>query len=1079
MTQRESPRPGSENVASRDPLTPLAVPFSSLLFCSSSSGSFWEEWYGGAPDSARIQVLQLAREQGIVTTTQLPPREQPPARPSLLIDLLAGPGQTPPLASLPPVQPVDVAGINPELSAEQRLAVARALGTPDLALVRGYPGTGKSVVVAEILRQASVAGLRTLFVAATAAGLNVVLEKIAQERVRVVRCLGPNESLAALPACVARLTLQDRIRHFEETVLPAAAAAIDTSRATWEARCLDETTWSRLQGLLEKLVRAEESRQELESARPGIRLAVEAELEQGGGDLSPLRAAWLDCQRRSAEAVAQIDICLAGVQSRIDRLLVEQGQCEGELRQLLPLLEARQGGKWWTGSWWRATFQGDVQPRVEQLRAQAEQLAERLQSLQREAEELTERRREAERNLTQQRRELIERELGKREAELELQYAVVAGQLKSLNADWDAACAALSQGTPRPSEASPAAVTEARAAWRVQLDRDEQAVRLRQEWLQALEQTLPVLAEHLARRAEVVAGTSPAISEAPFGSVEDFDLVVIDEAHRLTEADLHAACRRARRWVLVGDFPVDLPATAPAASPRRDRGRPAAAAKLPFEILWNSLHADLRRAACSCWHLVDDRLVCALRPVTTEQQRWLQREPIFDRPEIELGIVSPPGKSPQIVEVSFPATTSLEDARTYLFQELEELAVQPAGLSGEWRQGAGSVTLVFDLGPDAERVCVCLGDGIHEHLVRLCSNPARGEVGWKTAALEFDCASGWDLDRARAWVEERLGCCPLGRTTVLARPHRAQAPLACFLSGLLYAGACGDGGPEAGSSERPAVEFVAVPSLAEMAARTEAAARVTRMAAEPQRGGTATLSPRLRAVRGGAGLEVELADVGVSGSSHHAPRRTDLLPADIRALLPARGLVNYLEAQAIVSALEALVSDPDFQSASAAWQQGRSPGCPAPSVAVLCLFPAQVELIRLLMRRSPVFDRLTVPVQIGLPGCLAHRECLVALVGLTRSHTHRAVPFSDTPEDLVQALTRSVSRLVLFGDLGTLVRRSQWHGALDHLDESAGPLEQRLIAQLLAELSDLGAGSEMFRASAGERAGRPRESSSV
>jgi hypothetical protein len=200
-------------------------------------------------------------------------------------------------------------------------------------------------------------------------------------------------------------------------------------------------------------------------------------------------------------------------------------------------------------------------------------------------------------------------------------------------------------------------------------------------------------------------------------------------------------------------------------------------------------------------------------------------------------------------------------------------------------------------------------------------------------------------------------------------------------------------------------------------------------------------------------------------------------------------MVNYPEAQAIVEALEALVSDPAFQAASSAWQQRQTvcraaagscePVPAAPSVAVLCLFPAQVELLRLLVRRCGRIADSGVPVEIGLPGSMAQRECLVALVGLTRSHTHRAVPFSDSPESLVQALTRPVARLVLFGDPGTLVRRSQWHGGLDHLDETAGSLEQALITQLLNELTDPEPVREKFRMTAEERAGRPRESSNV
>jgi hypothetical protein len=112
--------------------------------------------------------------------------------------------------------------------------------------------------------------------------------------------------------------------------------------------------------------------------------------------------------------------------------------------------------------------------------------------------------------------------------------------------------------------------------------------------------------------------------------------------------------------------------------------------------------------------------------------------------------------------------------------------------------------------------------------------------------------------------------------------------------------------------------------------------------------------------------------------------------------------------------------------------------------------------LRVLVQRSAVVAGSALPVEVGLPADLAQRECFAALVSLTRSHTHRAVPFTDHPHALLQALTRPVARLVVFGDPGTLARRSQWHGALDHLDESAGRLEQALITTL-AELAGAGA----------------------
>jgi hypothetical protein len=161
-------------------------------------------------------------------------------------------------------------------------------------------------------------------------------------------------------------------------------------------------------------------------------------------------------------------------------------------------------------------------------------------------------------------------------------------------------------------------------------------------------------------------------------------------------------------------------------------------------------------------------------------------------------------------------------------------------------------------------------------------------------------------------------------------------------------------------------------------------------------------------------------------------------------------VVNLAEARAIVQMLEAMVGDPAVPSCTCS----KSGTVASPTVAVMSLFPAQVALLRLLLQRSPISSGSRISIQVGLPSDFHQRESLVALVSLTRSHVSRAVPFSDVPHGLLLALTRPRARLVLFGDPGTMVRRSQWHGGLDHLDEISGPLEQALIAQLLGRFSE-------------------------
>jgi superfamily I DNA and/or RNA helicase len=182
------------------------------------------------------------------------------------------------------------------------------------------------------------------------------------------------------------------------------------------------------------------------------------------------------------------------------------------------------------------------------------------------------------------------------------------------------------------------------------------------------------------------------------------------------------------------------------------------------------------------------------------------------------------------------------------------------------------------------------------------------------------------------------------------------------------------------------------------------------------------------------------------------------LPTELRAGLPGRGIVNYLEAQAVVRRLEALIADEPGQRA----EDG--------AVAVLALYPAQVELLRRLIGQSAKLKSAAVPITVDLPAALRQRESRVVLLSLTRSHTHRAVSLGEGPQALTLALTRARARLILFGDPGTFVRRSQWAGALDHLDEAAAAREGQVVTRLVRYLQGQGRHPQAFHLSEGSSA---------
>lgn len=991
MTAREWPRPepgaappagctqGGASLALPAPTTPVGT-------------SLWEGWYAAASAEQRRQLLDQADRQGLISGHQLPALPTA-ARAAPLLDLLAG---------RVPTMPVDAAPepdwLDRDLDDRQRLAVCRALGTPDVALIAGYPGCGKSRVLAEILRQTLRRGQRILFLAPRAAALDVVLERLAAAGDTGWLRLGASP---ATSAAVAARTLEAQSRTFREQTRPAAVAAVEPlRRAIAEHRDhLDRCT--RLEALAAELERCRDAMQRLDAlSDPAAVLPAVA-------------------------AVAEIEETLARLTAEREQVLAEQTRLSDEEQHLRPLVEAKQCHRWWTGAWWKATVQGAPLARLEELAPQLRQLDDRLADLDRRCQALAEEARQQVARHDAERRQAVAAEVQRRageRADLEQKRAVAAERQQALLAEVNL-----------PADGLTALCEQTQTLLR----RDEQELAARTGWLEALQQADSTLPEQLVQTARLLAAP---LDEAGLtgADLSVFDLLVLDDAHLLTEEQLTALARSSRRWLLVGEPTAELPLQS-----RRGDAVPLACG--PFHRLWGCLHVDPRQRSAR-WSRANGRLVACLRRLGEDERRWLSREPVFDRPEIEVGILACPDCDPCVVEVLFPETTSIAEAKQFIYHELHELPIQVNSPMPAWHEADTCIRLELStLHPASGAAAACelagnpivvsLDEGVREHVGR-CTCAAADERPWPTVALEFARARGWDRCGAERWVEERLGWRDPDRTAVLDHCHRASPALADALSQLLYAGASLPTGEARFPDLGPALEFVAVPA----GPRADA-----RHGGDPTPrwggGGTATLPARARTQRG-AGLEIDLA----------RPFPPEALPADLAAALPDRGIVNPAEAQALVAELEALAADPAVVGACLAWQQTRSSRSPA--VAILSLFPAQVELLRLLIERSPTLSAGPLTFEVGTPGALAQRECLIALLGLTRSHASRAVPFSNNPHDLLTALTRAAGRLLIFGDPGTLTRRSGWFGGLDHLDEATGPLEQALAARLVAHLCD-------------------------
>ena len=193
-------------------------------------------------------------------------------------------------------------------------------------------------------------------------------------------------------------------------------------------------------------------------------------------------------------------------------------------------------------------------------------------------------------------------------------------------------------------------------------------------WAEQVRTRTDDVVREACERIQVIAGPLAGIGADPTAAAQaPFDLLVIDDADTLTEADFADAARLARRWVLIGE-PAEIPSG-------RQRG--------PRPDLFGRLSAALRH---EIWTHEGPRLVCRLYPVRGADRRRLECEPVVDAPHIEVRLFTPPGGDPTLAEVAFPADIPPLTAREYLVRELGEVTYEPRTRTGGWEETpAGSV----------------------------------------------------------------------------------------------------------------------------------------------------------------------------------------------------------------------------------------------------------------------------------------------------------------------------------------------------------------------------------------------------
>jgi hypothetical protein len=962
--------------------------------------------------SQQTTLLELASAQGYLSAGQIPEHASTTDRARQFIAESMH-GSVRKLLGTCQFEAVSI--IDAALDGWQRDAVTRAIGTPDICLIQGGPGTGKSRVVAEIVRQAVRRGQRVLLTAPHAAALDVVLERLADdEMVFSLRCLSRDEQPERLSPSSAARTFDAHRTRLTESATARARQTLDELAAQLARGRSELPALEQLHGLCEK-------RKELES-QFGQACQAPSESDPFARDL--------------AEAQAQHEIHLHQIEESERTAAAELQSIQKQIVDLESAWAANQQAATHRG--WLSKLlhiSGSRDSVAEQLhRAEVEELRLTEGKCKLKVEQAAIERQQIVQKWEAERQRRLDEQSAQRQSECESRRAELAGELTQIKTDIDRLLADYSANHSLPADADPESVcriAESRRQAISQLEREEAFAR---RWLDLLTEQGRQLPSRLLRLVNFVAAPVGALTNddtiAELTRSSRFDLLIVDETDRLSEAELHAAMRRARRWVFVGELTPDPSAPNSDSDERTDReasnrngrrganapsraGRSGSVRGALWQQLWGQLHSEN-------FCIDSGRLCVRMLPPGDDQQSHLESEAVADSPDIELLIWSPPNRRPALAEVRFGATTSARQALAFLHRELAEIPIGAGAL--EWEQSDGRLVcglLKADSrsgtasSPTSE--LVELEPGLNARIVAT-------ERGWRVASIEFDCAGGWDSERAEVWARQSLHVADLGRTACLPTLHRANSGVATFTGSL----GIGKIVPSSHNSDlNLAVEFIPVPELAD----------------EPQarrRGdvGISSQQRRLPPLRGGAGFEIDLSD----------SRQRDQLSADIRAIMPDRGFVNLSEAEAIVRLVQNLIDD----------LPASGPDRPE-SIAVLSVYDAQTELIRHLLGGAALLANPPLPLHVESACRYRQRESDVVIISLTRSHRHRAVSYGDEVGAVPLALTRARRRLVLVGDPGTLVRRTQWDGPLDHLDEATSRREKEWVAALIRQLQGQGA----------------------
>ncbi|MBS2966933.1 ATP-binding protein [Actinocrinis puniceicyclus] len=467
-----------------------------------------------------------------------------------------------------PFQPAAAATPKERLDPSQLSAFHKALDVPDLALVLGPPGTGKTRTIRQIAYACAATRRKVLIAAYTNQAVDNVLKELGPE-LTIVRV-----GSGVTPDC-ERLTLEAQARALQQRIL------------------------ERTEPLLHRLASSNP-----DGGEATLRIRdLTAELER----LTDLEA---QTHHAADEAAARDALVTAGQRLRLDALgtavvqhqaaLTQQEQETARLGAVAARADRRAAVRL-IGVLFRKRAAG-ARDRFEIMAGELARTRQTLATIERD-------RTTAQRDLAEAREhDAVLGELVRRHEQIDARRRKAAEHAADVAQPLRTLLSVLLGQSPNSAETKllpdVAAEHSALAAFLTAAERAtalaHRRFQLLTKWREKLERRTEQLYPELIRYADVVGATCIAAATADYVKDVGFDLAVIDEAGQISTPDLLVPLVRARRAVLVGDHLQLPPYHEPQMKEWAGRQRPYGAAmedlvtKSAFELLFPAVPAQNR-----------------------------------------------------------------------------------------------------------------------------------------------------------------------------------------------------------------------------------------------------------------------------------------------------------------------------------------------------------------------------------------------------------------------------------------------------------------------------------------------------